>query len=46
MEGKSNVAVIKRFFEQGEHGRKVTLQELKDLTKEDRPELSDMIRAA
>ena len=37
------VALIKRFFEAEPHGRKVTMQELKDLDTNDRQELGGMI---
>lgn len=42
-EKKSNVALIKNFFESGKHGRKVELSELKALTKESREELGELI---
>ena len=42
-EPRSNVSLIKKFFESGKHGRKVELLELKALSREDREELGDLI---
>lgn len=41
-EGKSNVQLLKEFFE---GDRPLTMAELKALSKEERQELADMIRA-
>ncbi|GAH36202.1 unnamed protein product [marine sediment metagenome] len=43
-EQPSALTLIKRFFEKGEHGRKVTLDELKALSKEDREELVELVK--
>ena len=36
----TGIAALKMYFEKGLNGRKVTLEELKALSKEDRAELS------
>lgn len=43
MEIKSDVVLIKEFFEK-DGGRKVTLEEMKALTAEDRKELGSLAR--
>jgi hypothetical protein len=35
-------AVVKRYFSEGPHGRKVTLDELKALSKDERDELAGL----
>ncbi len=41
----TGIKALKRFFEEGLTGRKVTLDELKALSKEDRAELSSLAEA-
>lgn len=43
---ESNVAVVRRFFGNGRFGRKVEMQELKNLTQNEREELGNMVRVA
>ena len=38
----TSVVAIKKFFEEGKHGRKVTMQEMKALSTEDRTELGKL----
>ena len=40
----NNVKAIKVFFEQGENGRRVTMEEMKQLTPIERAELGEMAR--
>lgn len=40
----SGLTLVKRFFEEGKHGRKVTLEELKALPKGDREELIELVK--
>jgi hypothetical protein len=46
MDTLSDVGTIKKFFSEGVHGRPVTFQEMKELTKEDRQELGSLCREA
>ena len=39
----SGLTLVKRFFEEGKHGRKVILEELKALSSEDRKELIELV---
>ena len=41
----TGVKALKQFFESGINGRKVTLEELKSLSKVDRAELSELAEA-
>ena len=41
----TGIKALKRFFESGIHGRKVTLDELKALSSEDRKELTELAEA-
>ena len=43
-EKMSNVAVIRKYFSEGKHGRKVEMSELKELPLEEREELGDLAR--
>ena len=43
-EPMSNVAAIRKFFAEGEHGRKVEMSELKVLTAEEREELGKLAK--
>ena len=40
----SNVAAIRQYFADGKHGRKVEMQELKELTMNAREELGELCR--
>lgn len=40
------IQCLKAYFEQQPHGRKVTMDEMKALTKEDRRELAEMCAVA
>jgi len=42
----SNIKAIKEFFESGDHGRKVTMEEIKALSQADRVELGQMCNDA
>lgn len=44
MEVMGNVTAIKKFFESQPHGRQVTMQEMKDLSHEERNVLGDACR--
>jgi len=41
-----NIPAIKKYFESGEHGHKVEMDELKALTSDERAELGEMCREA
>ena len=45
-ENLSNVAAIRAFFREGEPGRDVSIEELKDLTHTEREELGKLCREA
>jgi len=40
----SGMTLVKRFFEDGKHGRKVELAELKALTMDDKAELVTLVK--
>jgi hypothetical protein len=45
-ENLSNVAAIRRFFKEGDAGREITIQELKDINPTERDELGELCREA
>ena len=45
-ENLSNVAVIRKFFGEGDASREVTTQEFKNLTSTEREELGELCREA
>lgn len=45
-ENLSNLAAIRKFFKEGNAGREVSMQELKDLTHAERDELGELCREA
>lgn len=45
-ENMTDMKAIIKFFSEGKHGRKIELNEMKALSKEDRAELGELARKA